>query len=54
MMIHLLDIGKQDITASINFSNVASSAKDCGFEISGYTTQSMFLISLGIDEIPKK
>ena len=48
-----IDIGKQDITASVNFSNVASSAKDCGFEISGYTTQSMFLISMGIDDYLK-
>ena len=46
-------IGKQDITASVNFSTIASIAKECGFEISGYTTQSMFLISLGIDNYLK-
>ena len=48
-----IHIGKQDITASVNFSNIASIAKECGFEISGYTTQSMFLISLGIDNYLK-
>mgnify|MGYP003311897108 FL=1 len=46
-------IGKQDITSSVNFSSIASIAKECGFEISGYTTQSMFLISLGIDNYLK-
>ena len=49
-----INIGKQDITASINFSHVAQSAEDCGFEVSGYTTQSMFLISLGIEKYLKK
>lgn len=47
------DIGSQDITASVNFSNVARSAKECGFEVAGYTTQSMFLISLGIENYLK-
>ena len=48
-----IDIGKQDITASVNFTDIARSAKVCGFSISGYTTQSMFLISLGIDNYLK-
>ena len=48
-----IHIGKQDITASVNFSNIASIAKEIGFDISGYTTQSMFLISLGIDNYLK-
>ncbi len=42
-------IGMQDITASVNFSDVAESAIESGFKISGFTTQSMFLISLGIE-----
>ena len=46
-------IGKQDITASVNFSNIASIAMESGFNVSGYTTQSMFLISLGIDNYLK-
>ena len=43
------NIGKQDITTSVNFSDVAERAVEAGFEISGYCTQSMFLISLGIE-----
>jgi SAM-dependent MidA family methyltransferase len=48
-----IHIGKQDITASVNFSKIASIAKESGFKVSGYTTQSMFLISLGIDNYLK-
>ena len=43
-------IGSQDITTSVNFSDIADQAKISGFEINGYATQAMFLISLGIDE----
>ena len=42
-------IGKQDITTSVNFSDVAERAVEVGFELSGYCTQAMFLISLGIE-----
>ena len=45
----LNNIGKQDITTSVNFSDVAERAVEAGFELSGYCTQSMFLISLGIE-----
>ena len=43
------NIGIQDITTSVNFSDIADSAIDAGFEVSGYSTQAMFLISLGIE-----
>lgn len=43
-------IGAQDITTSVNFSDIADQAKSSGFSIAGYATQAMFLISLGIDE----
>ena len=43
------NIGKQDITTSVNFSDVAEHAVEIGFELSGYCTQAMFLISLGIE-----
>ncbi|WXT99991.1 MAG: hypothetical protein Ctma_0697 [Catillopecten margaritatus gill symbiont] len=43
-------IGEQDITTSVNFSDIADQAKSSGFSIAGYATQAMFLISLGIDE----
>jgi len=42
-------IGKQDITTSVNFSDVAEHAVKVGFKLSGYCTQAMFLISLGIE-----
>ena len=42
------NIGSQDITASVNFSDVANSAKALGFSILGYTTQGHFLVNLGI------
>ena len=43
------NIGMQDITTSVNFSDIADSAINEGFKISGYCTQAMFLISLGIE-----
>ena len=43
------NIGLQDITTSVNFSDIADSAINKGFKISGYCTQTMFLISLGIE-----
>ena len=43
------NIGKQDITTSVNFSDLAEHAVKLGFELSGYCTQAMFLISLGIE-----
>lgn len=45
-----IHIGEQDITTSVNFSDVADQARQSGFTISGYATQALFLISLGIDQ----
>ena len=45
-----VNIGKQDITTSVNFSDVAERAGASGFEVLGYATQAMFLISLGIEQ----
>ena len=44
-----IHIGDQDITASVNFTDIAKSSIDAGFKVDGYSTQSMFLISLGIE-----
>ena len=44
------NIGKQDITTSVNFSDVADRACDAGFEVLGYSNQAMFLLSLGIED----
>lgn len=45
-----VNIGDQDITTSVNFSDIADHANAAGFKISGYATQALFLIALGIDE----
>ncbi len=45
-----VNIGEQDITTSVNFSDIADQAITSGFKISGYATQALFLIALGIDE----
>ena len=37
--------GLQDITAFVNFTDVAYSAVDLGLEVSGYTTQAAFLLA---------
>ena len=44
-----IQIGNQDITASVNFSAISKSAIASGFKVDGYSTQSMFLISMGIE-----
>lgn len=43
--------GLQDITAFVDFTDVAYSAVEAGFDISGYTSQATFLISSGLDEL---
>ena len=44
----LADIGHKDITAHVNFSAVALTAQDAGFEVLGYTAQARFLLNCGI------
>ncbi len=43
--------GLQDITAFVDFSDVAYSALAAGFDVSGYTTQAMFLMASGLAEL---
>jgi SAM-dependent MidA family methyltransferase len=43
------NVGKQDITTSVNFSDIADQACTAGFEVLGYCNQAMFLLSLGIE-----
>ena len=43
--------GLQDITAFVDFSAVAHAAVDAGFDVSGYTTQAMFLMGCGLAEL---
>ncbi len=43
--------GLQDITAFVDFSAVAHAAVEAGFDVSGYTSQAMFLMSSGLEEL---
>jgi predicted outer membrane repeat protein len=43
--------GLQDITAFVDFTAVAYAAVDAGFDVSGYTSQAMFLMGCGLGEL---
>jgi SAM-dependent MidA family methyltransferase len=43
--------GLQDITAHVNFTDIAESGIDAGLELSGYTNQAFFLINGGITDL---
>ena len=46
----LADIGAKDITAHVDFSAIALTAQDAGFEVLGYTSQARFLLNCGLAE----
>ncbi len=43
--------GLQDITASVDFTAVANAASDAGINVSGFTTQAMFLTMTGLEAL---
>jgi SAM-dependent MidA family methyltransferase len=43
--------GLQDITAFVDFSAVAHAAVAAGFDVSGYTSQAMFLLGCGLGDL---
>lgn len=45
--------GLQDITAHVNFTDIAESGIDAGLELMGYTSQAFFLINCGITGLLK-
>jgi len=45
--------GLQDITAHVNFTDIAECGIDAGLELAGYTSQAFFLINCGITELIK-
>lgn len=47
----LANVGRQDITAHVNFSALRDWGEATGFKIIGYCSQGAFLASLGIDEL---
>lgn len=46
------NVGHQDITAHVDFSNMVAAGREAGLELTGFTTQKNFLIGAGIlDEL---
>lgn len=45
-----IHIGEQDITSHVDFTALALAGKEAGLEVSGFTDQQHFLISLGMAE----
>ncbi len=44
----LINLGLQDITAHVNFTQIAQAGFDQGLQVAGYTTQMQFLMNCGI------
>jgi SAM-dependent MidA family methyltransferase len=44
----LVEVGRKDITAHVNFTGVALAAQDAGLNVLGYTSQAHFLINCGL------
>ncbi len=42
--------GVQDITAWVDFTEVAEAGLDAGLELAGFSTQAHFLLSLGLEQ----
>ena len=47
----LINIGLQDITASVNFTVLAEAALKANLEVKGYTTQAFFLLGCGLEQV---
>ena len=47
----LLLVGQKDITAHINFTDIALAGQDAGLTVLGYTSQANFLINCGLVEL---
>lgn len=43
-------VGRQDITAHVDFTSVINAGKRCGFQEDGYSSQTNFLSKLGIND----
>ena len=43
--------GLTDISASVDFTALAEAADQCGLDVSGYTSQAMFLLGCGLQEV---
>jgi SAM-dependent MidA family methyltransferase len=43
--------GLQDITAFVDFTLLAEASDTCGLQVEGYTSQAMFLLGCGLDQV---
>ena len=46
-----IEVGKQDITAHVDFTHVANAADRAGFRVAGYTNQAAFLLGNNLLDI---
>ena len=44
----LVDVGRKDLTAHVDFTAVALAGQDAGLEVLGYTSQARFLFNCGL------
>ena len=44
----LVDVGRKDITAHVNFTGIAVAAQGVGLDVLGYTSQARFLMNCGL------
>jgi len=47
-------IGRQDITAQVDFTSVVNAGRRAGLEVLGFSTQGQFLSSLGLDHFRRR
>lgn len=47
----LVDVGRKDITAHVNFTGIALAAQEAGLQVLGYTSQARFLLNCGLMEL---
>jgi len=45
------DVGEQDMTAHVNFSDIKKRGEEADLRTMGYSTQGTYLVSMGLDEI---
>ncbi len=47
----LVEVGRKDITAHVNFTGMALAAQNAGLQVLGYTSQARFLLNCGLMEM---
>jgi len=47
----LVNVGRKDITAHVNFTGIALAGQEAGLEVLGYTSQARFLLNCGLGDL---